>query len=95
MAELRAADSDSGAYGKKRGESLGALSRKFAALFVESEPGSVLSLEAAAGGMQRRESTPEPGEESPARKEEGGASKEGERESVCVSVSVCERVGLC
>lgn len=39
----------------KRGESLGALSRKFVALFLESQDGVVLSLENAATGMQKKD----------------------------------------
>merc|ERR1711916_76341 len=44
-----------GAGGTKRGESLGALSRKFVSLFLDAEEGSVLTLENAAVVMQRKD----------------------------------------
>ena len=52
-------DAEAGEGNAKRGESLGALSRKFVSLFLDSEDGTVLSLESAASGMQRRDTTPD------------------------------------
>ncbi len=68
LAEVRAgmaAADDGDDKGTKRGESLGALSRKFVQLFLESDETAVLSLESAAAGMQKREgssSTPDRGQ---------------------------------
>ncbi len=58
-AGLAAAD-DGEDKGTKRGESLGALSRKFVQLFLESDENTVLSLESAAAGMQKREGSSTP-----------------------------------
>jgi hypothetical protein len=59
QAGLAAAD-DADDKGTKRGESLGALSRKFVQLFLESDGQTVLSLESAAAGMQKREGSSTP-----------------------------------
>ena len=63
LADIRAgmaAADDGDDKGTKRGESLGALSRKFVQLFLESDENTVLSLESAAAGMQKREGSSTP-----------------------------------